>query len=120
MSFKPSPPNTPDISGSLTADASIQEVNEIWPDLNQIAYSINLVLRGRMNVGGALSLTASATSTTITDNLFQSSQVPILVPATESAANATVWISERENGQFVIGHDSTADTDREFLYVRIG
>lgn len=120
MTAKPSPPYLPDVSGDLTADGSLQEVNELWPNTEQIAATLNLMMRGRLNVAGKFTLTADDVETEVIDNLFQSNQVPILVPTTEAAANATTWISDRENTQFTVGHDSTSDTDRTFLYVRIG
>lgn len=98
----------------------INEVNELLPDPAEIALTLNLMLKGRSNATGTVTLTASDTTTTVSDNLFQSDMVPVLVPTTASAASASPYVSSRTLGSFVLTHDSDAATDRTYLYIRLG
>lgn len=84
--------------------------------------TLNQVVRGRANNTGTVTLAANETETVVEDNLFESSQVPLLIPTTANAALAltSVYLSAREKGAFTLTHDSTADEDRTFLYVRWG
>ena len=96
------------------------------PDIKQqlllIATTINEMLNGRDNSVGTFTLSAGVTSTTVTDNLFNSDMAPLWTPTTSNAAGALsgMYVSSRANGQFVITHANTATTDRTFLYVRRG
>ena len=87
-----------------------------------IATTVNEILKGRANNAGSVTLTAGTTSTTVTDNLFESSMVPLLVPTTANAAGAlaTTYVSARANGSFTLTHANAATVDRTFLYVRWG
>ncbi len=96
------------------------------PDQKQqlllVCIAVNEILKGRMNNTGTVTLTAGATSTDVDDNQFQSDQVPLLVPTTANAAAAitTTYLSARDKGTFTLTHANNAQTDRTFLYVRIG
>ncbi len=80
------------------------------------------MLKGRDNSVGTFTLTANATETTVTDNLFSSDMVPIWMPTTATAATAmtNVRVTTRSNGSFVLTHSNTADVDKTFLYSRRG
>ena len=87
-----------------------------------IATTVNEMMKGRANNASSFTLTAGATTTTVTDPAFESSMVPVLVPTTATAAAAvtSLYVSTRSNGSFVVTHDNTADIDRTFLYIRWG
>lgn len=87
-----------------------------------IATTVNEVLKGRANNTGTLTLEENVTTTVVEDNLFQSGQVPLLVPTTANAAAAlaNTYVSARANGSFTLTHANTATTDRTFLYARWG
>lgn len=87
-----------------------------------IAETINQILKGRANNVGAFTITANATTTQVSDNLFESAMVPVFVPTTANAAAAlsTTYVSARANGSFTVTHANNAQTDRTFLYVRWG
>lgn len=87
-----------------------------------LARAINALIQGRGNNVGEFTLTASVTSTTVSNNLFQSTQVPVLVPTTANAAAAlaTTYVSARANGSFTVTHANAVSTDRTFLYVFSG
>lgn len=86
------------------------------------AIKINEILKGRMNCTGSVTLTANAASTVVSDNQFNSDQVPLLIPTTANAAAAiaTTYVSARAGGSFTLTHANNAQTDKSFLYVRIG
>lgn len=88
----------------------------------ELAQAINAMLSGRSNAVGTLTLADGTTTTTVSDNRFQSSMAVFLMPLTATAAAAVpfTYLSDRDAGTFELTHDSTADTDRDFLYVRVG
>lgn len=85
---------------------------------------LNNILIGKLNVGGTVTLTANAGSTTLTDTRLGYQTAVILVPTTANAAAAiaTTYISEtsRVNGSVAITHANNAQTDKTFRYVLIG
>lgn len=87
-----------------------------------LAETLNKVIGGRSNNVGTLTLTANTTTTTVTDNQFESSMVPVLIATTANAAGAVggLYVSARAKGSFTLTHANTATTDRTFLYVRWG
>jgi hypothetical protein len=88
----------------------------------RFAQAINELFQGRSNAVGSCTLTASATSTTVTaENCGDQSKV-FLEPETANAAaaRATTYVSSVRNGSFVLTHANNAQTDRRFSYVAIG
>lgn len=90
--------------------------------LPRIAEAINGLIDGKLAVTGTCTLTAGATTTTVSDTAFESGMVPLLIPTTANAAAAltNVSISARAKGSFTLTHANTGTTDRTFLYVRLG
>lgn len=86
--------------------------------------AINLIQEGRTNAVGEVTLTANTTSTTVTDNNFESAMAVLLQPKTSNAAAAlaTTYIADTDKtkGSFVITHANAATLDRTFAYVRLG
>lgn len=86
--------------------------------------AVNGLTDGYSNAVGEVTLTAGATSTTVTDNRFQSSMEVVLTPKTANAAAAlaTTYIAtaDKAKGTFVVTHANNAQTDRVFGYVRFG
>lgn len=71
---------------------------------------------------GSFTITANAATTTVNDESFQATMVPLLIPtsANAAAAIATTYVSSRVNGSFVLTHANNAQVDRTFLYVLVG
>lgn len=65
---------------------------------------------------GTVTLTASATTTTVTDKSITSESVIALMPTTANAAAAlgTTYVSARSKGSFTLTHANNAQTDRTF------
>jgi hypothetical protein len=101
----------------LQTDVPDQQVHR-----TQIATTVNEILKGRANNAGSLTLTANTTTTTVSDNRFNSDMVPLLMPTSANAAAAlsTTYVSARVNGSFTLTHANAATLDRTFLYVRWG
>lgn len=89
-----------------------------------IAQWINGLLDGKLDVVGTFTLAANAGSTVVADNKFEANMVVLWVPTTANAAaeigNGTLYLSDRSFQSFTLTHANNAQTDRTFLYVRLG
>lgn len=90
--------------------------------LKKIILSLQQLGAGRSNAVGVVTLTASATSTTVTDPNCAVGTTIILAPSTAHASaevgNGTIFIpiATISNGSFVIQHASNTQTDRIYRY----
>lgn len=86
--------------------------------------SLNNVIKGRGEFSNIVTLTPSATSTTVTNpQISEDSQIMLTAKtANAAAALATTYVPEATilNGSFVIQHANNAQTDRDFGYVWVG
>jgi hypothetical protein len=93
-------------------------------DLKKIILAIQQLAAGRSNAVGSVTLATGASSTTVTTANCAAGSVPILVPASASAAtemgNGTLHVSVVANGAFTIAHANSATTGRTFLYAVVG
>jgi|TARA_Y100000310_G_scaffold80358_1_gene77029 hypothetical protein len=94
-----------------------------WHDATQFYRLIVTTINGIMNGGwsnakGEVTLTASATTTTITHLQISQESVFTFEPTTESAALCvtSLYVSSKANGSAVITHNSREATDRTFNY----
>jgi hypothetical protein len=87
-------------------------------------FVINQLAQGRSNAIGECTLTASATTTTVTAVNCGPDSAVFLFPQTANAANDMGLISidpdDVTQGQFIITHASNARTDRTFWFVCLG
>lgn len=88
----------------------------------QAERTINEMLRGRANNVGSVTLTANATSTTISDIRIRLTMTAVLIPRTANAAAAitNVFISAVADGSITLTHSNAASVDRTFDYVLHG
>lgn len=88
----------------------------------QLATTVNEMLRGRGNNVGSVTLTASVTTTTISDIRVKQTMTAVLIPRTANAAAAmtNVYISAVADGSITLTHSNTATVDRTFDYVLHG
>lgn len=93
-------------------------------DLTKFTDSINNAIKGRVENFGQVTLTANASSTTVTNAQISENSEIMLSPKTANAAAAlaTTYIPEATilNGSFVIQHANNAQTDKTFGYVWVG
>lgn len=80
------------------------------------------LMNGRSNNIGSVTLTASATSTTLTDPRISMQSVIEFMPKTANAATAktSMYVTNRGNGAAKINHASSNTTDQQFDYTVIG
>lgn len=86
------------------------------PTTRQISTTVNAMLQGASNATGTLTLTAGATTTTVSDARVGPGSVIALCPLTATAAIVPVYVSARGSGVFTLTHDSMAAVDRTFAY----
>ncbi len=80
--------------------------------------AIQQLIEGRSNAVGTFTLTASATSTTVTSPNCATTSVIVPFPSTANAANDFGLMSiVPGKGQFVVTHANNSRIDRTFLYV---
>lgn len=92
---------------------------QILPGNSQVERTVNELLKGRANNVGEVTLTASVTSTDVTDTRIRSTMKIFLSPRTANAAAAltNVYVSAVADGSFTLTHSSAASVDRTFDYV---
>lgn len=93
-------------------------------DLKAFWRAIVGLASGRSNGVGTITLAASATTTTVSDENVAAGSVIKLSPATANAAAALgttyVPLATVLNGSFVIQHANNSQTDRTFGYAIAG
>lgn len=96
------------------------------PPLSQLALRrltdvVNLMLTGKMNNTGTLTLTAGSPTTVVEDFRVGVDSKVFLTPRTASAAATTgLYISSLGKQTFTITHNNNAATDRTFDYAILG
>jgi hypothetical protein len=76
-------------------------------------------LLGELPVNGTVTLTASTTTTTVSNPAMTAARNVLLTPLTANAAAEDWHISDRSRGSFEITHSSDPGTDRDFAYTII-
>lgn len=83
----------------------------------ELAIIINQMIDGKRNSSGTFTLTASATSTTVTNERCSTDSKVLFSPRTSNAAAAlaSTYVTVA-NGSFTVNHANNAQTDRVFSY----
>ena len=83
---------------------------------------VNNLLQGKLNCTGSVTLTAGATSTTLTDTRIGGTSKIFFSPTTANAAVATanLFVASLADGSATLTHSNTGTTDRIFSYAVIG
>jgi len=104
-----------------------QKVPEYQTDptewLRKVATRVNAILDGKTNNTGSVTLTASTTTTTVTELRAGADSIILLSPTTANAATAlatTYHSSTIAGASFTLTHANNAETDRTFNYIIIG
>lgn len=89
--------------------------------LKKIVLVVNNLMNGKSNNAGRVTLTPSATSTAVSNNLVNPNSIIILQPLTEDAAEhfKDTWPVAGDK-TFTINHNNNASTTREIGYIVIG
>ena len=90
----------------------------------KIVTAINQLAQGRSNATGSCTLTAGASSTTVSARNCGAGSVVLLSPRTAHAAAelaaGSCYISAVALGSFTLAHANNAQIDRTFGYVCLG
>jgi len=119
--FKPLPPPLPPTMLGSLQDA-VTYLRYIFEYLRRIYDVIRGVQIGKLQCTTTVTLTASATTTTLTDARIGAESVILFMPTTANAAGAmtNLYVSARAQGSATLTHSSTATTDRVFGVIVIG
>jgi len=85
-------------------------------ELDKHVDAISDLVTGASHAVGDLTLTPNATTTVVKDRLCTAGTMIAYSPTSASAAAARPWTVSSQNGQFTVGHDASAATDRTFHY----
>lgn len=90
--------------------------------VRRLAQVVEGIMNGKTNNGGTFTLTASATSTTVSNERVGAYSKILFSPTTANAATAlmTAYVSAVANGEFTVTHTSAVSVDRTYNYVLIG
>lgn len=88
----------------------------------QLARAVNGILQGKTNNVVQVTLTANATTTTVTDTRIGANTGLFFSPLTADAAGALsgLYVSAQQNGSATLTHANTATTDRTFNVLLVG
>tara|TARA_R110000824_G_scaffold206471_2_gene391544 strand:- start:1118 stop:1417 length:300 start_codon:yes stop_codon:yes gene_type:complete len=89
-------------------------------DPRAVAEIVNNSMNGKTNNTGTVTLTASATETTLNDERLGFDSVILLSALTATAAAQAPYISTKAKGSAVITHTSVVSTDLDFDYIIVG
>jgi hypothetical protein len=83
---------------------------------------VRLLMRGRTNSTGTVTLTENATTTTVNGLSVSSGDTVLLTPTTANAAGeaGTIYVSSVGQGTFTITHSNDTTTDRTFRWLSMG
>ena len=108
------------------ADNQFPQVPLSIPDTGQhlrlVSTSLNNTINGKLNSTGSITLTASSTTSTLTDARISGNSVILFMPTTNNGRTAlnTLYVSARTEGSATLTHASSANTDQSFSYCIIG
>ena len=108
------------------ADNQFPVVPLSMPDHGQhlrlVSTSLNNTIDGKLNSTGTITLSASATTSTLTDARIGGNSVILFIPTTAngSTAFANLYVSAKGDGSATITHASSSNADQTFDYVVIG
>jgi hypothetical protein len=81
-------------------------------------------MNGKINATGTVTLTASAATTSVSEERAGTGSVILFMPTTANAAAEQaaggMYVSSRTKQAFTITHANNAQTDRSFGYIVIG
>ena len=88
----------------------------------EISEVVNNLVDGKINAKGSVTLTASTTTTDVSDLRVGEDSVILLMPSSSNAAAAwaTTFVSSRGKQTFTLTHASNVQTDKTFKYVALG
>lgn len=101
---------------------SVVPVLSISASSREITERVNRLIQGKMNAVTTVTLTAGATTTTLTDARIGAQTYIGFSPTTANAAAAltNLYVSAKATGSATLTHSNTGTTDRTFDVLLIG
>ena len=123
------------ISSPRAGNQGLQPAPEWWPhDLREwnrkIASVANAAFQGDLDAIGSVTLTASTTTSTLTDDRIGTTSTILFMPTTANAAleltgmlhidTVGLYVSARAEGSATLTHSNDSSVDRTYGYLIIG
>lgn len=91
-------------------------------DLRKIVGVVLRLLAGKTNNVTTVTLTANATTTTLTDSRIGGGSYIGFEPTTANAAStrSTLYVSAKDKGTATLTHSNTADVDKTYAVLIVG
>ena len=90
--------------------------------LQLVSNALNNTINGKLNSTGSVTLRASQTTTTLTDERIGGNSVILFMPTTANAnsTKSSLYVSARTDKTATLTHASSGNTDQTFGYVIVG
>jgi len=90
--------------------------------LQLVSSALNNTINGKLNSTGSVTLRASQTTTTLTDERIGGNSVILFMPTTANAntAKSSLYVSARGDKTATLTHASSGNADQTFGYVVVG
>lgn len=103
----------------MTRVSNYKRLSPLGDEPRTIATVVNNILDGKVNSTGSITLTNSATTTTLSDDRIGADSVILFMPTTSDASSENIHVTARQKGQATLNH-ANASTTRSFDYVIFG
>lgn len=103
----------------MTRVNNYRRLSPIGDEPRTISTVVNNILDGKVNSTGAITLTSSSATTTLSDDRIGEDSVILFMPTTSNASTTTIYVTGRQKGQATLNH-ANATTIRSFEYVIFG
>lgn len=108
----------------MTAPVGYRGLPDVGGNPREVAEIVNLILQGKINATGTVTLTAGAATTVLLDARLSGSSWIYPMPLTANAAAeigaGTLYFTAQGKGTVTINHANNGQTDREFRVLIIG
>jgi len=88
--------------------------------IRRVVFAVNLILEGKTNNTGSVTLTVSSLTTTLTDRRIGTNSVVVLSPSNELGGGEVGVYVDTYGKQTCTIHHGSASTTRTFRYAVIG
>ncbi len=103
----------------MTRVNNYKRLSPLGDEPRTISTVVNNILDGKLNSTGAITLTNSSATTTLSDDRIGEDSVILFMPITSNASTTTIHVTARQKGQATLNH-ANATTTRSFEYVIFG
>ena len=104
------------IIGSL--EKMYRAVGQLAAEVQKVSNVVYLLMEGKSNALGDVTLTANAATSTLTDPRIGTESLITFMPTTANAATGltSLYVGTRAQGSCTLTHANNAQTDRTYVY----